>query len=81
MALNGDILTGKKPVKKSKVTVVDLGKKKGSFKIHKGRLHRALGIPEDQTIPKERLRKEIRSKDPEIAKMARSAIGLEAMGN
>ena len=69
-------LMGKKKV--SKVKVVDLGKK-GSFKVHKGKLHRALGIPEDQTIPQDKLRAALNSKDPEIRKMARSAIGFEAM--
>lgn len=74
-----DILSGKKPAKKTKkVAVVDLGNK-GSFKVHPGKLHRALGIPEGKPIPQERLREALRSKDPEIRDMARSAIGLEGM--
>ncbi len=72
-----DILTGKK--KAGKVVVVDLGKKKGSFDVHKGKLHRALGIPEGEKIPEARLQEALNSKDPEIQRMARSAKGLESM--
>ena len=72
------ILSGAKPKKARKVQVVDLGKK-GSFNVHKGKLHRALGIPEGQPIPQARLEEALNSKDPEIRRMARSARGLEAM--
>lgn len=73
-----EILSGKKPKKSKKVEVVDLGKK-GSFDVHKGKLHRALGIPEGKPIPQERLEEALNSKDPEIRRMARSARGLESM--
>jgi hypothetical protein len=75
---NTDVLSGKKPARKKKVAVVDLGKK-GSFKIHKGLLHKHLGIPEGEKIPQERLREALHSKNPDIRDEARSAIGLEHM--
>jgi len=65
--------------KSKKISTVNLGKKKGSFKVHKGKLHRALGLPEDKPIPKARLHAALKSKDPEIRAMARSAFGLEGM--
>lgn len=64
--------------KKSKVETVSLGKK-GSFKVRKGALHRALGIAEDQKIGQERIREALHSKNPETRKMARSAEGLTHM--
>ena len=36
--------------KKKKTQDVDLGEK-GSFKVHKGALHRALGVPQGEKIP------------------------------
>jgi|GEM_PF-6587987 len=42
----------------------------------KGKLHRELGIPEDETIPKERLEQATRSRNPEIR---RDAIRAETM--
>jgi hypothetical protein len=82
MAASRTLGMGKKRAKRGKakkVVTVNLGKKKGSFKVHKGRLHRALGIPEGQPIPKSRLRSALKSKDPSIRAMARSAYGLEGM--
>ena len=76
MALDTSILAGKK-AKAKKVTVVDLGKK--SFSLHKGALHRALGIPEGQTIPPARLAAALKDKRPEVRRMAASAKGLEGM--
>jgi hypothetical protein len=64
--------------KKTKVQTVDLGKK-GSFKVRKGALHKALGVPEDEAIGQERIRKAMNSKNPEIRKMAESAAGLTSM--
>lgn len=43
---------------------------------HPGRLHRQLGIPEDEKIPQDRLEEATRSKDPEIR---REAIEAETM--
>lgn len=57
---------------------VDLGEK-GNFKIHKGALHRALGIAQGEKIPASKLASALKSKNPRIRRMARSAKGLEAM--
>jgi hypothetical protein len=40
---------------------------------HKGRLHRALGVPEDKPIPKKKLKAALHSKDPHIRHMAQFA--------
>lgn len=79
MAKNlGKALSGlSKPGKKTQT--VDLGKK-GSFTVHKGKLHRALGIPEDETIPASDLK--IKSSDSsEMKHMKSSAKGLKAMSH
>jgi hypothetical protein len=65
-------------MKKSKVETVKLGKK-GSFKVRKGALHRALGIAEDKTIGQERIKSALHSKNPEVRRMAASAEGLTHM--
>jgi len=57
---------------------VNLGSK-GSFTVRKGRLHKALGIPEDQTIPESRLNSALHSTNPSVRRMAASAKGLKAM--
>lgn len=57
---------------------VDLGKK-GSFTIRKGALHRALGVPEDETIPASKLAAASHSKSASVRRMAASAKGLKAM--
>lgn len=57
---------------------VDLGKK-GHFEVRKGALHRALGIPEDEKIGKERMRAALHSDKPSVRKMARSGLGLSSM--
>lgn len=62
----------------AKTQHVDLGKK-GSFTLHKGALHRKLGIPEGTKIPEKRLESALHSSDPEEAREARSAKGLRAM--
>lgn len=41
---------------------------------HKGRLHRALGIPEDQPIPIERLESGKNSSDPHMRSMCNYAL-------
>ena len=61
-----------------KTQTVKLGKK-GSFKIRKGALHRALGVPEGEKIGKTRMRAALKSKKPSVRKMARSGLGLSAM--
>lgn len=58
---------------------VSLGKK-GSFSLHKGALHRALGVPEGQKIPAKKMAQARRSKSQHVRNMARSAAGLKAMG-
>ena len=63
---------------KGKVQTVSLGKK-GSFKVHKGALHRALGVPEGQKLGASRINKALHSSSPSIQRMARSAKGLTAM--
>lgn len=37
---------------------------------HKGRLHKALGIPENKTIPLSRLNAAMQSKNPHVREMA-----------
>jgi len=58
-----------------KIENVKLGKK-GSFKIHKGGLHRALGVPEGQKIPASKM---AGHHTGHLARMIASAKGLEAM--
>lgn len=75
----GKALSGlEKPGKKAhKAHTVDLGKK-GSFKVHPGKLHRALGIPESEKIPASKLK--IKPSDsPSVVHMKASAKGLKAM--
>ncbi len=40
---------------------------------HKGKLHRALGVPQDEPIPAKRLRAALHSKSPAIRKEANFA--------
>lgn len=54
---------------------VNLGKK-GSFKVHKGALHRALGVPEGQKIPASRLEGHHTGR---LGRMIASAKGFKAM--
>jgi hypothetical protein len=63
---------------KTKVEEVKLGKK-ADFKVRKGALHRALGIPQDEKIGESRMRAALKSKNPETRKEARSGLGLAAM--
>lgn len=64
---------------KNKVEKVSLGKK-GSFNVHKGALHQALGIPVSEPIGQARIKKAENSQSPEVRRMADSAAGLTAMG-
>jgi hypothetical protein len=57
---------------------VDLGEH-GSFEVHPGALHEALGIPQDEPIGQERIDKALHSKKPSIRHMAASAKGLTHM--
>jgi len=41
--------------------------------LHKGGLHRALGIPENEVIPKEKIEAATHSNNPHVAAMARLA--------
>lgn len=63
---------------KYKVQTVKLGKK-GSFKIKKGALHRALGIPEGEKIGQARIKAALHSKNPTTRREAASAEGLTHM--
>lgn len=67
-----------KKLKKSKIEVVNLGKK-GKFTVRRGALHRALGISEDKPLGRARIKKAEHSDNPRIRRMARSAAGLTAM--
>ena len=46
--------------------------------LQNGGLHRALHIPEDQTIPQDRLEEAKNSKNPHVAKMASLAHTMES---
>ena len=62
---------------RKKTQHVDLGSK-GGFTVHKGALHRALGVPEDETIPASE--KAIHKGDsPRLKRMKASAAGLAGM--
>ena len=43
---------------------------------HKGRLHKALGIPEGQPIPKKLEEAAVHSRDPHMRQMARYALNV-----
>lgn len=57
---------------------VNLGKH-GSFKVHKGALHNALGIPEGNKISAGRLKSAANSPNPHVRRMAASAEGFKGM--
>ena len=59
---------------------VNLGSK-GSYTSHPGRLHRELGIPEDQKIGQKRERAALHSSNPQTRRDARSAIGYAHMNH
>ena len=54
---------------------VNLGSK-GSFNVHKGALHRALGVPEDEKIPESKLKGH---HSGHLGRMIASARGFKAM--
>jgi hypothetical protein len=45
--------------------------------LNKGGLHRALGVPENETIPADKLTAAKNSKNPHVAKMAHLASTME----
>jgi hypothetical protein len=61
--------------RKKKTQNVDLGSK-GSFKVHKGALHRALGVPEGDKIPTSKLAGHHSGR---LGRMIASAKGFKAM--
>jgi hypothetical protein len=64
---------------KKKIQHVSLGEH-GSFDVHKGKLHRALGIPEGTKIPASA--KEPHTGDsPEMKRMRASAKGFSKMSH
>ena len=74
------IISGMRSAQKHamKKHTVNLGGK-GSFKVRKGALHRALGVPEGQKLGQARISKALHSSKPAIRRMARSAKGLTHM--
>ena len=64
----------------AKIQHVSLPGKKVSFNLHKGALHRALGVPEGKKISPEKMAEARRSRNPHVRRMAASAKGLKAMG-
>lgn len=59
----------------AKTQHVDLGGK-GSFTVHKGALHRALGVPEGEKIPESKLSGHHSGR---LGRMIASAKGFKAM--
>jgi len=57
---------------------VNLGKK-GKFKVRKGALHKAIGVPAGQKISPSELAKASHSSNPKVRRMAASAKGFKAM--
>jgi hypothetical protein len=57
---------------------VKLGRK-GKFKVRRGALHAALGIPAGDKIGHDRMEEALQSPKSEVRKMARSGLGLSAM--
>jgi hypothetical protein len=64
--------------RKKKTQEVSLGDK-GHFTVHKGALHRALGVPEDEPLGQSRISKALHSSKPSVRRMAASAKGLTHM--
>ena len=61
------------------VVVRKAGATSGGFQVHRGALHRALGVPEGKRIPAKKLAAAMHSKNAHVRRMARSAKGLMAM--
>lgn len=56
-----------------KTETVHLSHHRVVMHLHKGGLHRALGVPEGETIPKEKVEAATHSSNPHVAKMAHLA--------
>ncbi len=69
--------TGIGRCKAKKTQHVDLGEK-GGFTVHKGKLHEALGIPQDEKIPASE-KEPHKGDSPALAAERRSAKGFAAM--
>lgn len=69
-----------KSKKKSTVEVIKLGKK-GSFKLRRGALHKALGVPLDEKIPASKMEAASHSRNSRVRREVASAKGLEAMNH
>lgn len=61
----------------SKEETVHLSKHRVVMHLHAGGLHRALNVPEGQTIPKERIEAATHSKNPHLREMAHLALTME----
>jgi hypothetical protein len=57
----------------AKAETVHLSTHRVVMDLHRGGLHRALGVPENQEIPKERIEKATHSKNEHLSKMAHLA--------
>lgn len=47
--------------------------------LKKGALHRALGVPEDQDIPDDKMREAANSQDPHVRRMAHTGMMLKGL--
>ena len=65
-------------MKTKKVQNVDLGSH-GDFNVHPGKLHAALGIPQDEKLTESDLARGARSASPATRRETASARGLKAM--
>jgi hypothetical protein len=61
-----------------KTETVKLSHHRVVMHLHKGGLHRALGISEDKEIPKEMVEKATHSTNPHVAAMAHLAQTMES---
>jgi hypothetical protein len=52
---------------------IKLSKHRVIMHLHKGGLHRALGVPEGETIPPAKMEKALNSKNPHVKAMANLA--------
>lgn len=57
---------------------VHLSKHRVTMHLNKGGLHRALGVPEGETIPKDKIEAAKNSDNPHVAKMANLAHTMES---
>lgn len=59
-----------------KKETVHLSKHRVVMHLNKGGLHRALGVPESETIPKDKVEAATRSSNPHVAAMAHLAQNM-----